>query len=278
MSERIVWDNLQLSDFIHPSEVEVKQNEKLMKGVESVVHAVSEVELKIHATQIKGEYVQLNEHTAPHLFSILKDVCHILNYKDRNLDVFVFRSMVATVQPFRSDKSIFLLFSDYVLQYFDDEMLYYMIGNAISMIIAGHVDMSTAASYMKKGTLFTLPAQLAFKKYLHIADATSDRGGLLACQSLAAVARCQFLEFGMPISVTQKMFTNNEKTANYIDKYLSDVYPNTQNQTLLEKISNWNHDLVCMERAALTMLSEIYYWYNRGYKKLREEYLRRQNK
>ena len=77
--------------------------------------------------------------------------------------------------------------SDYVLRNFDEDMLYYSFGNAVAMIMAGHVKITTVAAYMGS-SLWTAVPQMKFKQYLHMADSTSDRGGLLACQSMAAAA------------------------------------------------------------------------------------------
>ena len=59
-------------------------------------------------------------------------------------------------------------------------MLYYLFGNAMTMIKAGHVEITTLTSYMTDNIWLAAP-QLAVKSYLHKADVTSDRGGLLAC-------------------------------------------------------------------------------------------------
>ena len=92
----------------------------------------------------------------------------------------------------------------------------------MTMILAGHVKMTTAAAYMGASRLLLLP-QLEFKRYLHYADATSDRGGLLACQSFAAAARCHLFELGLPPAESRKLFSTDEQAAAFVTQYIKEA-------------------------------------------------------
>ena len=47
---------------------------------------------------------------------------------------------------FPETKENYLVMSDYVLRNFDEDMLYYSFGNAVAMIMAGHVKITTVAA------------------------------------------------------------------------------------------------------------------------------------
>lgn len=272
MGERIIWKNLKVSDYIHPGEEEARDALIRSAPFQKAVSILSDVNLKLNQTVVEGTYLRLSSGTAPRVMRILEDVCRILDYREELPDVYVCRRMAQIVQPFYSDKN-YLVISDYTLRNFDDDMLYYSFGNAMSMIMAGHVKITTAAAYMG-ANLWTILPQIKFKQYLHMADATSDRGGLLACQTLSGVAKCHFLELGLPVSRSRRLFATEKGTERYIGQYLRAVNRREAGRNSLNRAAEVWINATYMEGAANLMLEDIYYWYRDGYQKLRARYLK----
>lgn len=269
MKKRVVFKNLRVSEFIHEKEVALSQSAMNSPEVKKLINLISDVNLKLNKTRIQGTYIQLTADMMPEVFAILEDVCRILDHPQVP-ELYMCKMMSATVVPCTAETD-YIVISDYVLEYYDEEMLYFAFGNAIAMILAGHVKMTTAAAYMGCNIWTALP-QMKFKEYLHAADATSDRGGLLACQSLAAAARCHFLELGLPPAVTKNLFSTDEETAQYIETYLHEVAQKNDLDRGLTKLGEWWSDLNSFEAAANDMLLELYLWYRKDYQTLLGKY------
>lgn len=269
MKERVELKNLRVEDFIHEKELELQQTVINSPEVKKLIGMVSDVNLRLNKTKIQGTYIRLTEQTAPVACGVLADVCRILGHKQIP-ELYMCKMMSATVMPCTSETD-YIVVSDYVLETYDEEMLYFAFGNAITMILAGHVKMTTAAAYMGCNIWTALP-QMKFKEYLHAADATSDRGGLLACQSLAAAARRHFLELGIPPKVTRQWFSTDEETAEYIEKYLLTVAEKNNFDRSLTRLGEWWVNMISFEAAANTMLLDLYLWYRKDYHRLLEKY------
>lgn len=275
MRNRVVLKNLQVEEFIHPKEIELKDSVINGPTIRKLIESVGDVNLRINKTQIQGTYIQLYPRTAPGVFRILEDVCRILDLPYVP-EVYLWKCMSNTIMPCSAEKD-YLVITDYVLEQCDDEMLYYGFGNAIAMIRAGHVKLTTAAAYMGCN-LWTFLPQIKFKEFLHAADATSDRGGLLACQSIAAAARHHLMELGMPPSVSRTLFTTEEEAERYIERYLFSTVEENDRQRFTTRLGEMWQDAVNFEAAANLMLADLYVWYLKEYKPLLEKYRREGNR
>lgn len=269
MEKRRILKNLQVADFIHDRELELQKSVVNSPEVKKLIELVSDVNLRLNKTRIQGTYIQLTEQTAPEVMAVLTDVCRILDHAQVP-EVYMTKMPSITVIPCTAQTD-YIVVSDYVLEYFDEEMLYFSFGNAIAMIMAGHVKMTTAAAYMGCSIWTALP-QMKFKEYLHAADATSDRGGLLACQSLAAAARVHFFELGLPPSVTRELFATDEEALRYIEQYLMSVAEKNDTDRKLTQLGEWWMDLNSFEAAGNNMLLDLYVWYRKHYKAVLAKY------
>lgn len=274
MEKRVVFKGLEVTEFIHSREAELEDSIINAPTVRKLIESAGAVSLRMNKTRIEGTYIQLHPNTAPRVFQILEDVCCILDYAGLP-EVYVWKSMANTIMPCMAETN-YIVITDYVLAEYDDAMLYYGFGNAIAMIRAGHVKLTTAAAYMGCN-LWTLLPQAKFKEYLHAADATSDRGGLLACQSLAAAARCHLMELGLPPKVSRTLFTTDEEASEYILRYLSSVVEENDGHRALAKWGELWQDAVNFEAAANLMLADMYLWYLKEYGPLLEKYRREGN-
>ena len=133
---------------------------------------------------------------------------------------------------------------------------------------------TTVAAYMGS-SLWTAVPQMKFKQYLHMADSTSDRGGLLACQSMAAAARCHLLEMGLPLGLSRRLLATPRMMEDFLEQYLKEALGEERRMNGLNRAARMWIDATYMEGAAGGMLEELYQWYRKGYRKLRERYRER---
>ena len=269
MGKRIILKNLQVADFIHNRELELQKSVINSPEVKKLIELVSDVNLRLNKTKIQGTYIQLTEQTAPNVLAVLADVCRILDHAQVP-EVYMTKMASLTMVPCTAETD-YIVVSDYVLEHYDEEMLYFSFGNAIAMIKVGHVKMTTAAAYMGCNIRTALP-QIKFKEYLLAADATSDRGGLLACQSLAAAARVHFFELGLPPAITRELFATDEEAAQYIERYLAAVAEKNDTDRKLTQLGEWWMDLNYTEAAANNMLLDLYVWYRKHYNAVLAKY------
>lgn len=273
MRERVYFKGLRMEEFIHPGEQEAKGILLSSAGYQKLVSMFSELVTTYQFTQRVGVYIKLSPETAPHLFQILTDVCAILDVATVPA-VYMTHAYSQMLLPCGTAEP-YLVISDYIAQHADREMLYYLFGNAIGMIKGDHVEITNITSCMTSNLWLTAP-QLAIKKYLHLADATSDRAGLLACQSLSAAVRCHFLELGLPMAEVKRRFREDDLTEQYVVQYLANVQRVNQADTKLTKLAEKWMNLNYIEAPANEMLRELLQWYRQGYPQLLERYKKRQ--
>lgn len=129
--KRKILRGLFVEEFIHPHEKENKAR-ALNNGIlNNALNSAADFCHVAIEPVTQGTFVQMNEHCATKLLKVVRDVCTILEV--------------------------------------DTEMLYYTVGNSITMIKGDHVRLTTLAAYMPGGGLVELPKML-FNKYLHSAD------------------------------------------------------------------------------------------------------------
>lgn len=268
-SNRVYFPGLKVEEFIHPDEMNFRNELTKSKGYHMVVSKVSDVVAAYQFTNRLGVYTKLSRTTAPELYEILEDVIKILDV-ECSPDIYMIHSYTQILLPCGTEEP-YLVISDYIAAEADTDMLYYLFGNAVAMIKADHVEITNITSYMPNNLWLTLP-QISIKRYLHVADATSDRGGLLACQSFSAAARCHFLELGLPMNEVKRMFQDDDETAEYVAQYLKNVQIiNAEDSTLTVLAEKWIN-LNYIEAPANRMLYELHQWYNDGYRRILKKY------
>lgn len=268
-SNRVCFRGLKVEEFVHPDEINFRNELTKSKGYQKVVSTVSEMVAAYQFTNRLGVYTKLSRTTAPELYEILEDVIRILDVKC-SPDIYMIHSYTQILLPCGTEQP-YLVISDYIAAEADTDMLYYLLGNAVTMIKAGHVEITNITSHMPNSLWLTLP-QIAIKRYLHVADATSDRGGLLACQSFSAAARCHFLELGLPMNEVKRMFRDDDETAEYVTQYLKNVQNINAGDSVLTVFAEKWINLNYIEAPANRMLYELYQWYNDGYRKIMKKY------
>lgn len=195
MNAKLKLTGLKTTDYIHPDEKSIRLSDDftfITKGLD-VLNDLNVAALQ-HITL--GSYIEITETTSPRIKSIVDDVCSILDYKTCPR-VYICHQASQTLFCAGTDNMQITL-SDYVIDHFDDDMLYFAFGNLISMFKAGHVKLTTVCSLMIDSPK-TQFLELPLNAYLRAADLSSDRGGLLACQNFAAAAKVILWNTGIPI-------------------------------------------------------------------------------
>lgn len=266
MARRILR-GLKVSEFIHPDELQNKQRVASDSGAQRLIAKATEWCTELLDPFTQGTFIKINDTCAPEFMKVVRDVCTILEVEVP--EVYVCHLMSTNVMPMGTDQKSYLVVPDFVLKFFDSEMLYYNVGNAITMIKADHVGLTTLAAYMPGGSIFIEMPKMLFCAYLHAADATSDRGGLLASQSFAATARCQLYELGIPPKESRKLFSTDEEAERFVEQYL-DAHQKILNKYngLFNGVARQFQRMSYIEAPANKMFHELFAWYKdpKGYR------------
>ena len=196
--QRKVLKGLTARDYVHP------QEEKFRNGSDSGIVAraldlVSDLNAAVMRRITLGKYVEVNALTAPRLSRILEEVCQTLDFPELPR-LYVCHQAAQNAFCLGVEHKIICI-SDYMIHRFDDEMVRFMLGNLVGMFKGGHMQLANVCSLMLGG-----PEMLAFRlpllACLRAADLSSDRAGLLACQSFSGAARMILWEAGYPLEET----------------------------------------------------------------------------
>lgn len=248
------------ADFMHPYEEE-RREIFYSSCSQTIIDKMNSLSLSLMRPFIDGVYVRVTEVSHSHIYEILYDVCKILDYQGPVPQIRLSHNAANDISPCGDASSQYIIISDYTLSRFDDDMMYYSLGNAVSMIKAGHVKLATIAAYFPSYLLVSI-IKKPFMDYLHAADATSDRGGLLACQSFSAALKCHLFDLGMPVSETKNLIHTEEQAAAYAGKYL-ECYRSSQKamKNAATKLGEFWSDMKYIEGAGNKMLEDLFQWF-----------------
>lgn len=195
MRDKIKLTGLYADAYTHPEEKKMHMDgdfHLVTKGMD----LLNDINVSVVKQITLGRHIEVTEKTAPRVKKILDDVCDILDYPNVPR-IYICHQAAQTLFCAGTDR-VQITVSDYIIDHFDDDMLYFAFGNLISMFKAGHVRLVTICSLMINSPQ-TLIFELPLYAYLRAADLSSDRGGLLACQNFAAAARVILWNAGIPI-------------------------------------------------------------------------------
>ena len=205
-----------------------------------------------------GRHIEITRETVPYLYHIVEDVCTILDYQPVP-KVYVCHQPAQELFCAGTEHNQ-ITFSDYLLEKFDEDMLYFAFGELIAMFKGGHTRLSTVC-YLIPSAPETLPVKLPLLAYLRAADLSSDRGGLLACQSFAAAAKCILWDAGIPMS--EMSGKNEAEIIRLTQDYIASV--KAVSPDLLGEIGTswkkWNMESM----PHVYRLEKLLMWYQDGY-------------
>lgn len=193
--KRMILTGLKAGDYISPEE-----SSMLLSGdiplVTKGLDLLNDLCVSLIRRLTLGRHIEITRETSPELYHILEDVCTILDYQPVP-KMYVCHQPAQELFCAGTDHNQ-ITFSDYILEKFDEDMLYFAFGELIAMFKGGHTRLSTVC-YLIPPVPEALPLKLPLLAYLRAADLSSDRGGLLACQDFAAAAKCILWDAGIPM-------------------------------------------------------------------------------
>lgn len=256
--KRKILKGLRGEEYIHGDELAM-QSESLNAIIRAGLDKVNDISVALMRRMTLGRYIEVNETTAPMLVSIVKEVCVILDYPHIPR-IYICHQAAQTIFCAGTDRMIIVI-SDYIVDHFDVDMLYFIIGNTISMFKSGHVGMVTAYAILPS-MIITVPIELGIKKYLRAADMTSDRGGLLACQNISAALKCMLWEAGIPLNEIR--FLDEKEMIQLAKAYTNDVENVTVDCVTGLAASIQEYTMAFMPHSY--RVKELIRWYETGYR------------
>ena len=258
--EKKKFIGLSENDYIHPDEAKMRLGNTynvIKKGLDKV----GDISVTLMRRMILGRYVEVDEKTAPELTRIVRDVCEILAYPIVP-KIYLCHQAVQTYFCAGSEKMVIVI-SDYMVENLSSDLLYFAIGNIVSMFKSGHVGLVTASGILPE-RVATVPLTLAINQYLKAADMTSDRGGLLACQSIGTALKYIMWEAGLPLNELQ--FLDEAETVALAKAYVrSKEMVDLDSVTVLTtQVKEFTMD----SKPHAYRVKELLAWYKTGYQDL----------
>ena len=261
MREKRFFPSLSTEDYIHPFERDYIINPDQYAVLASMMDGLSDLSISLCQQIILGKYVEVTPEMMPRVYKILENVCSILNFP-ASPRLFITHEYQSSCMQIGLS-TMYILMPDLILSYKDDDMLYFLFGNAIGMFKGGHIRLATV-----NAVLTYIPGALPFRLVLQgkqrAASLSSDRAGLLACQNFSAAVRCILWDMGLP--PTEIMSISDEDVLNLAADYPQQI--DYQRQDALSQAAvawkQWNGTVF----PGYIRIRDLYTWYRNGYSML----------
>lgn len=251
-----------VTSFAHPDDMDMAKKLEALK-VNTLIEKLSSMSTKITlATKLLGNYIHVNQTDMPELYRMLKNVCDTLDYPELP-EIYLYRSEKFAWQIYLDKKPIIIL-TDFVLNDFDEGMLTFHLGCAVTALKAKTCQLRMLVTFgealLKQNTGFVGALMPVIAKWSRATVLTEDRGGLLACQDINAAYRYMMRLSGLPMN-----WIDVTRVQDYIAEYkpLSRLEGGAKYIETLIKLSPWQNE----------RLLHLYQWKNSGgYDDLLDEY------
>lgn len=255
---------VKVSSFAHPDDLAAIRALKKAKAVDKLTAFIEDRTTQAFLqTTTLGSCVRISRRSNERIYNAVKDTCEILQY-DQIPEIFIHRSFSVDVAPHGVDKPIIVL-SDFVANHFDDNLLHFAIGRAITRFKSDYLKFYIAASGIAmladQIQILSDAVKIPIANWMRKSELTADRGGLLACQNIHSAMKYLMLKSGMPLSALDAV---NE--IDYVRTCISDSRLVNAAKTVLtlSNCQGWSNDRII----------ELYNWYSRGdYDELLEEHM-----
>lgn len=256
--------NLRMEDFAHPDDLAAI---KTLTKVKAFDKAMSYIEDKSNQLFIRmntlGNCVRITEEQDPRVFRILREVCQILDY-DKVPELYCTRSYNLDIEPSGVDQPV-LVVPDFVLNSYDDSLLYFNFGRAVTRLKSGYLKFYIAANMLISMTnsieFVSDGVKMTLANWMRKSELTADRGGLLACQNIRTAMSFLLNKAGMPIQEAKQV-----NIIDYIAVCRTDLNLVKMGKGLqtLTNCTGWANDRI----------AELFLWHAQGhYDDLLEKYL-----
>ncbi len=255
---------LSVNDFAHPEDLAAVNSLKKIQSIDKLMANIEEKSNQIYIRMITlGNCVRITEQNDPKLFSVVNEVCKILDY-DNIPEIYTYRNFGIDVEPSGVDKPVIII-PDFVINNFDENLLYFTVGRAITRLKSGYLKFFIAAKIMLLATdsipFVSDAVKLALSNWLRKSELTADRGGFLACQNFQTATRFLMCKAGMPLKETKTV-----KIHDYIEdcKFDGGLAKMGKAVQTLSNATGWANDRI----------SELFLWNAQGeYGNILDKYL-----
>ena len=258
-----ILNGLKVSDFAHPDDLAAINALKKSAAINKITSFIEDTTTQtVLQTRTLGRCVRISQKSNERVYNIVRDTCNILNY-DRVPEIFTFRSFGIDVDPHGVENPVIEI-PDFVLNSFDDSLLRFTLGRAITRLKSDYLKFYIAADAISTLSdmlpILSDAAKIPLANWMRKSALTADRGGLLACQDFHSAMKFLMFKAGMPISQLENVHEDD-----YIETCVSESkIVNTAKYILtLSNCKGWSNDRII----------ELYTWYARGnYDELLDEY------
>lgn len=255
---------LKVDQFAHPDDIAAMRSLAKLKAVDKFTAFIENQSNSIFIRMnTLGNCVRITPDSSPRIYRILQEVCYVLDY-NRIPEIYGTHSFALDIQPSGVDNPV-LVIPDFVLNYYDDNLLRFDLGRAVTRLKSGSLKFFIAAQMLilTSGSveLLSEPVKLGVSNWMRKSELTADRGGLLACQDFRTAMAFLFNKAGMPISEAKKVPYMAYLDACKVDTNLAKIGKTLQTLT---NCSGWANDRI----------TELFTWKASGrYDDLLEEFL-----
>lgn len=190
MNEHLILKGLQASDFQHPEDKKaldlLEKIPLLNASLEAILKNTSEAMMKFVKA---GSCIELSEGQYPSVYKVFLHCCKILEIeKIPKLYLDGIRGISSSIDGITEPV---VLISEGAVEVLSDDEMYFIFGQALGHIKAGHELYHKVAELLLSGfSIFlkaaALPIQEALLHWYRASILSSDRCGLLCCQSIEA--------------------------------------------------------------------------------------------
>lgn len=245
---------LQVENFSHPQDraawTVVTKAPWLKKLMDWMMTKEAMYEMR---TDYLGNAFEVRRADMPDLFDMVEDVCRVLDYQTMPR-LFTRRSSLVGALV-NSGENPILVFPDFILNNFDDDMLRFQIGRTITMLKANNAQIRTSVEWILKiinkvpgvGTV----AVPVLADWVRKSRYTEDRGALLACQDEDAAMKALFRYAGLP-----RKYIDPKVYPEYISAYqqAGKIEGFSQSVMTAYRTEAWKNDRIV----------ELFKWYSSG--------------
>lgn len=248
-------EGLRVEQFAHPDDIAAMRGLSKLKVLDKITAFVENQSSNVYIRMnTLGKCVRITSESSPRIYHILQEVCDILDY-DRVPEIYSIRSFALDIQVSGVDDPVMVV-PDYVLNCYDDSLLYFNFGRAVTRLKTSSLKLYIAAQMMIQAVgpveLLSEPVKLGVSNWMRKSELTADRGGLLACQNFGTAMAFLFNKAGLPISEAKKVHYMAYMEACKVDSGLAKIGKKLQTLT---NCSGWANDRI----------TELFTWKARGY-------------
>lgn len=254
---------ISVEEFAHPEETAALNALRKAKSLERLLNWIAKESTQlILKTEILGNYFGITPKDMPQLYGLVREVCKTLDYEPVPR-LYLSRNEKLKIQIFAGESPL-LLFPDFIIHDFSEEMLRFQIGCAVTALKAqtSQLKMAAAAAMLISGEIPVIGEVIlpVLANWSRKAELTEDRGGLLACQDIHAAIRTLMRTAGLP---TQYIDTS------CLPEYMKACQPAGK----LSAASRYLQTAFRMEAWNNDRIIKLYQWYHLGqYDDILEEY------